>query len=129
MRKFPVLNNYREKDDFRRPKDIPWRMIAPHENQAKLNHGQSLEELAKRGGLCDWEMLAVLENRKYKINEEAVIKLNKLIIEFCQKELVAYSIECAKKEWGDTFNDRVEAAKNLLIEGVKDKPTPEEKEK
>jgi len=115
MRKFPVLNNYREKDDFRRPKDIPWRMIAPHENQAKLNHGQSLEELAKRGGLCDWEILAVLEDRKYKINEEAVTKLNKLIVEFCQKE------------WGDTFNDRVEAAKNFLIEGVKDKPTPEEK--
>jgi hypothetical protein len=45
---------------------IPWRLIAPHEAQAQLNHHQSLETLAKRGGLTCAEAVAVLENREWK---------------------------------------------------------------
>lgn len=44
---------------------IPWIVIAPHEEQAISNHGQSLEHLNERGGLSWNEMLAVLENRKW----------------------------------------------------------------
>lgn len=31
---------------------IPWMAIAPHEGQAICNHGQDLEMLNRRGGLC-----------------------------------------------------------------------------
>ncbi len=33
---------------------VPWEFMAPHEAQARKNHGQTLERLAERGGLgCD----------------------------------------------------------------------------
>ena len=44
-------------------KGIPWRVIAPFDARAKQNHGgQSLEELARRGGLDCGEALAVLND-------------------------------------------------------------------
>jgi lambda repressor-like predicted transcriptional regulator len=55
---------------------IPWAVIAPHERQAKLNHGgQTLRRLADRGGLSWTEAEAVLMDREFpwreKINEDA----------------------------------------------------------
>ena len=44
---------------------IPWRLIAPHERQARRNHDQSLERLAERSGLSCCEALAVLEDRQW----------------------------------------------------------------
>lgn len=44
---------------------IPWKSIAPHEKQALINHGQSLEKLASRGGLSWCEALAVLQDSKF----------------------------------------------------------------
>ena len=45
---------------------VPWGMLAPHENRARLNHAQSLSRLAERGGL-DWgEILAILEDRPWR---------------------------------------------------------------
>jgi hypothetical protein len=49
-RQFPVLNAKG------RIKSVPWRLVAPHEAQARSNHSQSLDELARRGGLS-WEEL------------------------------------------------------------------------
>ena len=63
-RMFPVLHDYRRKND--EPRKIPWTVIAPHEAQAQNNHYQTLERLAERGGLSWCEMLAVLEDRKYQ---------------------------------------------------------------
>jgi len=40
-------------------------MIEPHAKQAELNHYQSLNRLAERGGLCWSEALAVLSDRKW----------------------------------------------------------------
>lgn len=46
---------------------IPWSVIAPHEAQAKRNHGgQTLERLHERGGLSWAEAAAVLEDRKFR---------------------------------------------------------------
>lgn len=42
-------------------KQIPMDMIAPFEAQAKRNHGQSLDRLAERGGMCPAEILAVMD--------------------------------------------------------------------
>ena len=47
------------------PDSIPWEVIAPHERQANVNHGQSLETLARRGGLSPYELLAVLSDQPF----------------------------------------------------------------
>jgi hypothetical protein len=45
---------------------VPWLMLAPHEQQAVDNHGQTLQRLAERGGLGWAEMLCVLEGRSWQ---------------------------------------------------------------
>lgn len=42
------------------PVSVPWRLVESHRQQASVNHGQSLEQLAERGGLSPRELLAVL---------------------------------------------------------------------
>ncbi len=63
---------------------VPWLMLTPHEGQAWTNHGQSLETLNRRGGLCWIELLAVLEDKRqwdYKgIDEVAARKRVEAII-------------------------------------------------
>lgn len=46
---------------------VPWDLIAPHEAQAIANHEQSLEELARRGGLSPNEMMCVLEDKRLSL--------------------------------------------------------------
>jgi hypothetical protein len=75
---FPILREYAEPGR----KDIPWEMIAPHEGQARLNHGQSLERLAERGGLAACEAVAVLENRAWRRMTEADQRLTQLETEW-----------------------------------------------
>ncbi len=43
---------------------IPWHIIQPHEARAILNHDQTLERLAQRGGLAAIEAVCVLENKR-----------------------------------------------------------------
>jgi hypothetical protein len=45
--------------------DIPWTLIERHERQARENHYQSLDGLARRGGLSLIELYAVLNDRRY----------------------------------------------------------------
>lgn len=45
--------------------EIPFAMIAPHEKQARANHGQSLDRLAERGGLSADEAIAILHDRSW----------------------------------------------------------------
>lgn len=49
---------------------VPWSLVAPHEQQADRNHGQSLQRLADRGGLCPSELAAVLEDRAWHRMED-----------------------------------------------------------
>ena len=49
------------------PRGIPWAIVAPHEDQARRNHFQSLETLAARGGLDPAELVAVLEDRPWTL--------------------------------------------------------------
>lgn len=58
-RRFPVLNAPG------RIKSVPWRLVASHEAQAKKNHSQSLEELARRGGLSWEELFAVMADENW----------------------------------------------------------------
>lgn len=57
------------------PVSIPWKMIEPHEAQARVNHGQSLARLHQRGGLSPRELYAVLLDRPFDqsiSHEEAI---------------------------------------------------------
>jgi hypothetical protein len=45
---------------------LPWPVIAPHEKQAMRNHGQTLEQLAERGGLGFVEALAIMCDLPYE---------------------------------------------------------------
>jgi hypothetical protein len=48
------------------PTSVPWSVLAPHENQARRNHGQDLETLASRHGLAVDEMVAIIEERRWR---------------------------------------------------------------
>ena len=48
------------------PRSVPWAMLAPHEAWAEKNHGQTLARINQRGGLSPLEMVAVLENRRFR---------------------------------------------------------------
>ena len=64
---------------------IPWMVIAPHEGQASCNHGQDLETLNRRGGLCWSEMIAVLEDRRYIKMDESIAR--KKVEEIIKKQI------------------------------------------
>lgn len=49
-----------------RIKSVPWSVIAGHERQALINHGQTLERLAERGGLSPAEAVAIIGDRKFE---------------------------------------------------------------
>lgn len=90
MRRFPILRHWRPKREQERlglpPPDavdfLPWEMIAPHEDQARYNHDQTLERLAERGGLDPREAVAVLTGRRL----DWILKADELSAE---KELIA----------------------------------------
>lgn len=66
---FPLLDQGRSYRDVRSkpyPRGVPWSFLVPHEAQAIENHDQTLERLAQRGGLVPQEMVAVLENRRWR---------------------------------------------------------------
>lgn len=76
---FPVLLGYGDRQRLRAcPWSVPWAFLAPHEGWANANHGQSLEQLAQRGGLDPTEMLAVVEHRRWRGMwiDDAVVQLN-----------------------------------------------------
>lgn len=70
MKNFPIFPPFRSwqpnLSGLEIPRFIPWEMIKPHEKQARINHGQSLERLRQRGGLCFSEAVAVLRNQGYR---------------------------------------------------------------
>ena len=69
-------------------KALPWRFLAPHEAQAKANHGgQSLNRLAARGGLSVCEAYFIALDRRYPIGFRANLTsvrfhLMRMVLEF-----------------------------------------------
>lgn len=57
-KQFPILGN-------ERIKSVDWSVVEPHRAQAEKNHRQSLETLAKRGGLSLDELVAVMAGRSW----------------------------------------------------------------
>lgn len=69
---FPIMPEFnrpkwdrREENEYLPQMFIPWEMIAPHEAQSKINHQQSLERIAQRGGFSRCEAIAILEDRQW----------------------------------------------------------------
>ena len=60
MKKYPIL----EKNGAY----IPFEMMLEHENQCYINHGQSVETLARRGGTDYIETFFILHDSKYANN-------------------------------------------------------------
>lgn len=60
MKIFPIIEQ-----SYKSTEHIPYDVIAPHEQQALNNHGQTLETLAKRGGLGWSEAYAVLTDSEF----------------------------------------------------------------
>lgn len=60
---------------------FPWGIIAPHERQAQINHGQTLKRLAERGGLSPCELVAILEDRHWRKmpEDEALLVLAEIL--------------------------------------------------
>lgn len=80
-RMFPVHRDGRHPTS---PKSVPWAFLAPHEEQAKRNHDQSLQRLAERGGLGEAEMVAVVEGKRWwevrhLSDAEVATRLNELL--------------------------------------------------
>lgn len=66
-RPFPILSEFEHATNTDwRGAVIPWGLIAPHEAQAAKNHYQSLDTLARRGGLGRSEACAVIEDREWR---------------------------------------------------------------
>ena len=79
---FPILRDWSCRLLSGARTSIPWAMIAPHEAQARRNHGgQDLAELARRGGLDPAEAIAVLEDRPWRglPREEAERRIEELV--------------------------------------------------
>lgn len=70
-KRFPVLALYAGE----RPASVPWEYVERHEAQAKKNHYQDLETLAKRGGLSWCELLAVLQDMPWTKCSQEVARI------------------------------------------------------
>lgn len=81
-RKFPEL-----------PPTVPWEFIEPARDQAFWNHGQTLEELNRRGGMAPGEILCALDRASlypYPNEMDSVKILLKRLVEW-------HSLQTAKK--------------------------------
>ena len=71
---FPILIDYKIRN-YTGIREVPWNFVEPARKQIETNHGQTLERLAERGGLCWYELLCGLQRQKLdfkiKINNES----------------------------------------------------------
>lgn len=66
-------------------KAIPWAVISSHERQADLNHGQTLNRLAERGGLDPAEAVAIIKDQPWPSHQSPKV------IAACERYLMRLS--------------------------------------
>lgn len=84
-RMFPILRDYRDRSRTA-PSEIPWSVFVGREYRTHLNHNQTLEQLAQRGGLDPQEAWCVAHDRHWRDRcdyDEAVEWLWSLITAEC----------------------------------------------
>lgn len=83
MKRFPVLLDCHERKQYDDcPDSIPWELIEPYRVRAcKNQHQQTLENLARQGGLSPDELVAVIEERRWKsmTMRDAVNRLKQIV--------------------------------------------------
>jgi hypothetical protein len=108
---FPIMN-----EGFPlAPSSVPWEFVAPFEAGAQRNHSQSLARLAERGGLSVYELLAIIENTRWKAvpPQEAVAKLKGYLSEFESKRALKWTKELPTKEGAYWFRTGADAPLNI----------------
>lgn len=65
---------------------VPWRVLRPHEKQCRINHDQSLEAIANRGGLSSAEAWCIVNDQTWRVATNT------------------WSLEHLKKMWKDYAN-------------------------
>ena len=81
-RTFPVLLDYQERKmlvELGCPQAVPWSVVAPFQERAQLNHDQTLERLAERGGLGVSELLSLLCDQRLDFNRTERASLPRLL--------------------------------------------------
>jgi len=63
MSRFPVLKQGTRAE---MPRSVPWAFAERFRAQAEDNHGQTLERLAERGGLCPQEMWVAAHGKRLR---------------------------------------------------------------
>jgi len=66
-------------------RSMPMAMLLPHEKQAIRNHGQTLDRLAERGGMCPSEILSVMDGLPWgavKVCEDNDLLLSRRVERF-----------------------------------------------
>jgi len=61
---FPILLDHKE--SWCKIGSIPWSYLSCHEQRALENHDQTFKQLARRGGLHPFELIAIWENISYR---------------------------------------------------------------
>ena len=92
---------------------IPWKVIEPFDKQCVRNHDQTLEQIAKRGGLGVLEAIAVLTARKVKEVQPEEVSVEKLL-ELVSKRLSLLS----SAPVSPSLRDEVVKLKNEYIAGL-----------
>lgn len=70
---FPVLLAQYARQFPDCPTSVPWSLVDGHEMAALKNHGQSLLQLARRGGLSPDELYYVVNDLEYPIGSSISI--------------------------------------------------------
>lgn len=89
-RRFPVLNqqNCRPQERKTMPRSVPWQFAETFREQAMINHDQTLETLASRGGLAPEEMHVAAHGQGLRVMPD-----EQVAIDWLRAEL---------EKWGDT---------------------------
>lgn len=94
-RRFPVLGH--PAVDGPLPASVPWALVEPHRERARTNHGQTLERLAERGGLCPVELWMLVHERGWTA---ADLGLSPSPAQVTREEAAAWLRNVAsEKEW------------------------------
>lgn len=72
MKRFPILNQQNCVAHLRKkmPQSVLWSVVEPLRDQVRRNHDQSLEHLAKRGGLAPEELYAAAHDLRGRAARE-----------------------------------------------------------
>jgi len=84
---FPINWCIEDKDKFGFPDQIPLAFVLKYQKQIEINHGQTVERLAERGGLSPLELMGAII--KFRGNWHALNNGMKTehVVQFLQREL------------------------------------------